>query len=221
MNSSLPSLDITKGPSKPLWLLNSCRSFIIASIKRSLNDESNEANANIQTVNFKNLWKASIQKKCKYFLWTVYHDCLNTLDVLQKRCPNMALSLNWCSSCKVATEDLDHIFIHCSKAKNIWKMVQDATKVIIQGSSAKFLCTNLCKMKQNSIRSIIKFNTIAITMWTIWIDRNNIIFNEKNISNLDSLKNICNLVGIWSTRHRLLKNYKQSTISLNIQTLCS
>lgn len=143
IKSILLSLDITKGSSKPSWLLNSSGFFTIASVKKAISVDSTVANINERSINFNDLWKSSIQKKCKFFLWTVFHERLNSTDVIQRRYPNMALNPNWCVSCKAATEDLNHIFINCRRAKYIWERVEKATDVSIRESNVKSLGTQV------------------------------------------------------------------------------
>lgn len=50
-------------------------------------------------------------------------------------------------------------------------------------------------------------------LWIWWPDRNNMIFNEIHSSFYSSWENICKLVGMWSSRHCLFKDYSQITIS--------
>lgn len=38
---------------------------------------------------------------------------------------------------------------------------------------------------------------------------------------MGSWENICNLAGMWSSRHGLFKDYSQSTTSLNLNAFCA
>lgn len=122
LTSSLPHPDINKAPDKPRWILNNSGFFSIASVKNALFEESIGLTGfpirNL-TINYKNLWESSIQKKCKFFLLMLSHGKLNTMDAIQKRNPNTSLSLNWCITCKMDVEDINHLFIHCKKAKKL------------------------------------------------------------------------------------------------------
>lgn len=158
-------------------------------------------------------------KKCKFFSWTVIHKRLNTMDLIQKRYPNSCFNLNWCISWKFAVENINHIFIHCAKARSIWKKNLDEIGFSMQDSIAKSICHTLCAINQNSIYNILKFNVTLAALWTLWLDRNNMIFNEIQSSFYSSWKNVCNLVGMWLSKHRLFKDYNQSTIFLNLNAL--
>lgn len=66
------------------------------------------------------------------------------------------------------------------------------------------LCLTLCAINQR-IALAPYYNVIAAATWTLWLDRNNMIFNENERSMLSSWKNICNFVEIWSNRYVFLK----------------
>lgn len=48
---------------------------------------------------------------------------LNTYHVLQKRNAYLAISPNWCLLCKMDCENLDHLFLHCSLAVELFIQV--------------------------------------------------------------------------------------------------
>lgn len=150
-------------------------------------------------------------------MWMVIHQRINTMDIIERRNPNICLSPNQCISCKSSDEDLNHLFIHCPKAQSLWNKLFLVTGLNLTISNAKDLCLSLCGIQGSNVKNIISFNATVATLWTIWTDRNNQIFMKKSLSFENLWENIDNLTSIWSSKNILLKNYSQATISLNIK----
>ncbi|XP_031744692.1 uncharacterized protein LOC116405125 [Cucumis sativus] len=185
MKVSLPPLP-DSGFDNPRWTLNNNGSFTVASIKlaRPLNnqDETNEDDGEI----YNNLWKSTIPKRCKFFVWTLLHECINTMDMLQRRLPTWNLKPSWCILCKAAEEDRQHFFTHCPFSTNLLKKVE-----VILGKSLLFpnsttLCKDLFKTKGKTKKQTIKQYLVAATLWNIWNERNRMIFRgeEKKVDSV-------------------------------------
>jgi hypothetical protein len=52
-----------------------------------------------------------------FFVWTVALGKILTLDNLRKR--NMIV-MEWCCMCKTCGESIDHLFLHCEVATEMW-----------------------------------------------------------------------------------------------------
>lgn len=103
-------------PNKRVWTLESsglfsCKSFFKALIPVQNLDLSFLA---------KRIWNQKIPPRVKAFLWLTVLNRINTMDVLQRTRPNMALFPQWCILCKNAIESSSHIFIHCKFTSTIW-----------------------------------------------------------------------------------------------------
>jgi hypothetical protein len=64
------------------------------------------------------VWKWDIQLKIKLFIWLAAENKILTWDNLQQR--------GWegpsrCHLCKQDTENINHLFIHCSFTKSVWE----------------------------------------------------------------------------------------------------
>ena len=49
-------------------------------------------------------------KTCKFFLWTLLHEWINTMDMLQRRLPTWNIKTSCCILCKAAEKDRNHLF---------------------------------------------------------------------------------------------------------------
>lgn len=64
-------------------------------------------------VPYSKVWKSAAPPRIRAFLWIVFLGKQNTMDVLQRRRPYMALSPLVCCLCGKNEESGNHIFIHC------------------------------------------------------------------------------------------------------------
>lgn len=79
IKQELPTPNQSRDIDFPIWKLNPNGEFHIASIKREVLWVDTSNFFSTISVIFMNLWKPSILKKCKFFLWTC---CMNLLTLL-------------------------------------------------------------------------------------------------------------------------------------------
>ncbi|KAA0056839.1 LINE-1 retrotransposable element ORF2 protein [Cucumis melo var. makuwa] len=218
---SLPRIHNNRGMCKPSWNPSDSKKYTVASAKDIAFKESSIPKETNWEKELKHLWRSHIPQKCKFFIWTMVHQKLNTMDKIQKRNPSMSLNPSWCISCRSSNEDMNHLFIFCPFARNLWNMWSSETGTPMATTNVKDLCLQLCRQSDRNTKNIISFNSAIATLWTIWIRRNNLIFADKDSSYLNAWEDICTLTGSWSSKSKTLKNYSQATIALNIKALCN
>lgn len=109
--SNLEEIFISKSfPNKRVWILVSsgvfsCKSFFDVLIPSSNFDLNFPA---------KRVWNAKVPPRVRAFVWSLIQNRINTMDVRQRRIPNMALSPHWCILCREDGESFNHLFLHCS-----------------------------------------------------------------------------------------------------------
>uniref|UniRef100_A0A2N9FE24 Reverse transcriptase domain-containing protein n=1 Tax=Fagus sylvatica TaxID=28930 RepID=A0A2N9FE24_FAGSY len=69
---------------------------------------------------WKSIWKAKVPPLVAFFSWIATLGKTLTIDNLRKR--DFILQ-NWCCMCKRNEESVDHLFLHCSVARDMWSMV--------------------------------------------------------------------------------------------------
>ena len=69
---------------------------------------------------WKSIWKQKIPSRVVFFVWTAALGKCLTIDNLRKR---KVWILDWCYMCKCNGESVDHLFLHCSVAMDLWSMV--------------------------------------------------------------------------------------------------
>jgi hypothetical protein len=69
---------------------------------------------------WKTIWKAKVPPRVAFLSWITSLGKALTIDNLRKR--GLILQ-NWCCLCKSNGESVDHLFIHCPMATDMWWMV--------------------------------------------------------------------------------------------------
>ena len=97
-----------------------------------------------------------------------------------------------CSLCK-EIETVRHLFFDCIVATCLWADVKEIFDIMITdfySLASKWLC-NRRYMQLNVVSSVV--------LWTVWNNRNNIVFNRKSLINLKQ---------VWSLALTYLRNWK-------------
>ena len=144
----------------PVWKLNTNGNFDIASVKRLLSLSTILTLPTSIPLYSRLYGKLIFQKKCKFFIWTLIHKCINMAVKLQKRFPNWYLNSKClCSLCKNHAKDLDHLFISCPFFKDFWFRIVNLLIGNIFSNIAS-LCKDLCCININNKEWTITFNTL-------------------------------------------------------------
>ena len=109
------------------------------------------------------LVEISYPKKMKFFTWTIIHERINTMEVIQRKYPNSCVNPNWCTLSKSHNDEMNHLFIYCKKTRTLGEKLHWQTGWFPQGGNTKSLCLSLCTAKLANRRNIIIFN-IAVAL---------------------------------------------------------
>ena len=101
--------------------------------------------------------------------------------MVQKRRPNMALFLEWCAVCKNTSENVDHLFLHCTVAYFLWSNLY---KTFNLSWSAPVSCYSLLLESFSCLRGTKKARVlwdcaVLAIFWVVWNERNQRIFDNK------------------------------------------
>ena len=133
------------------------------------------------------IWNVYVQPRVSFFGWEATWGKALTLDQLQKRGWPLA---NRCYLCQRHEESIDHILLHCAKARTLWALlcslfgvqwVLPATvKATLLGWDGSFV--------GKKRKGVWRANPLCL-FWMVWKVRNNVVFEEEELS-IQRLKNL-------------------------------
>lgn len=141
-----------------------------------------------------NLWKLKVPLKIKIFLWFSLQGVILTKDNMLKR--------NWKgnSKCVFCHEDetIAHLFFHCRVSRSVWSMVQIASN-LFSPRDATHMFGSWLRGVHKRLRALLMVGTVA-SCWAIWLCRNDIVFNRKNLTSpMQVLYSCTHWLRTWST----------------------
>ena len=102
------------GEDKMYWIPSKAKGFLVKDYYRIL------AGPTIFGFPWRSIWEQKIPPRVAFFVWSAaLRKCL-TIDNLRKR---KVWILDWCYMCKSKGESVDHLFLHCPVAMDLWSMV--------------------------------------------------------------------------------------------------
>uniref|UniRef100_A0A9I9EAH4 Uncharacterized protein n=1 Tax=Cucumis melo TaxID=3656 RepID=A0A9I9EAH4_CUCME len=111
------------------------------------------------------------------------------------------------------------LFLLSSSTLKVWLLWSKAQALLKWNSTpndVKSLAQNICSLNIKTQKGLITFNTIAILLWKIWLERNNRIFKQQKKEFQDLWEDILAQTGLWSCKSKLFSNYDCCSIALNI-----
>ena len=101
------------------WSLSANEEYLVKSAYAALRITNSTNHPNLQNKDWKNLWKLKLNATLKSLLWKMVWNILPTCSILNNR---FVLSFVKCYLCNNAVESIEHLFIQCDWAAQIWLM---------------------------------------------------------------------------------------------------
>jgi len=129
-------------------------------------------------VDNRKLWKLKIPLRVKIFLWFLNRGVILTRYNLARR--------NWhgsktCVFCQ-HDESIKHLFFECKFARAVWAIVQVASN-LYPPRSARNMFGNWLRGIDKQFSAHILVGAAALC-WTMWLTRNDVVFNNKCVSSI-------------------------------------
>lgn len=127
------------------------------------------------------IWNVKAPPKVQIFLWKFSHKVLPTKVLLRSRMPNFGLD-DLCEWCLRGHENLDHIFFHCQVARWAWKFISEwwNVKFVPKDPDEVWKVINF-QFTGSSLKKVWQV-IVATALWSIWLIRNEKIFQNIRIS---------------------------------------
>jgi hypothetical protein len=138
-----------------------------------------------------------IPLKTEIFGWYLHHGVILTKDNLVKH--------NWHGSTQCVfchhDETINHLFIQCRFARSIWSLIQVASRLYPPTSVANIFGNWLHGIDLR-FRTLIRMGALTV-IWSLWLYRNDKIFNDKNYSLLQVIYRCTGILRLWSPLQRM------------------
>ena len=186
----LASIQLVQGTDEFRWNLTKDGKFTVDSMYKVLIHPTQPG------VDFKPIWKMRIPLKTKIFAWYLRRGVILTKDNLAKR------NWNGCKKCVFCHHDetIKHLFFQCQFARSIWSIIQIGSTLYPPRSIANIF-GNWLNGVNNRFKTLIRVGAIAV-IWSLWLCRNDKVFNDKNSSLLQVIYRSTALLRSWSSLQR-------------------
>jgi len=137
------------------------------------------------------VWMKLAPPKVEFFMWLALLGKLNTKEVLWKKGLLQVNQLN-CPFCTAEIESLSHILMACPASWTIWDIIaKDMDQVLSMPGSFKQHFEEWMKRKwRNTIMKKIWCSSFFAISWSLWLMRNEMIFQQKEMN----VQMLCNLI---------------------------
>ena len=145
-------------------------------------------------------WRKEVPHKVLCFTWRAMLGRIPSNAALLHRGINVQSPR--CSSCGTETEDADHLLVSCPLAKRIWDWVWDWCRLNAQsfsklGDILEFISSWGSCPKRRKMLEVICHGVI----WSLWIARNDWVFNKRHCTASKIMDDIISLIFMWF-KHR-------------------
>ncbi|RHN59920.1 putative reverse transcriptase zinc-binding domain-containing protein [Medicago truncatula] len=143
------------------------------------------------------LWNRDVPLKVVLFAWRLLRDRLPTKDNLIRR-HVMGIDDQFCVGCG-EVETSSHLFLHCNLFGAIWNYIFrwiGVSSVLPGDVISLFNQFNFFGGAANSRKALLQVIWFA-SVWEIWKERNNRVFNDKNCSIPQLVDKIKSLTFLW------------------------
>ncbi|CAN1806718.1 hypothetical protein LINPERHAP1_LOCUS24773 [Linum perenne] len=164
---------LTERPAHIVWPLETNGCFSVASLRLILVEKVFKGTPDFP---HKLIWCSKIPSKISAFCLRVFHRKIATLDNLQRRGFVLA---NWCSLCCSCLESVDHIFLHCAFASEVWS--QFSSTLSMHGPLLGDVVGLFQVWKgMNCLQAFAPTLEVLLHafLWFIWKERNDRIFSD-------------------------------------------
>lgn len=148
------------------------------------------------------IWKAKVPPKIAIFLWKLQREIVPTRKFLSERIATVPTTCLWCNE---AVESINHLFWKCTLASEAWNFIghwwglEDNLRNI-----HSFSLENLLNCEKREMYSKFWIIIVAVTTWTIWLCRNELLFNNNRTRTETIELLIFTRVNIWGSAAKIM-----------------
>ncbi|CAN1262893.1 Putative ribonuclease H protein At1g65750 [Linum perenne] len=170
---ALPASLFTEGPDAIIWPDGKDQRFSVSSFRRFLVADRFPGDNSFPS---KWIWSSPAPPKVQFFCWLVFRNRIATIDNLQRR--GFAIP-NRCVLCKMESESVNHIFIHCRFSSQVWSKLSSTLSMLGPlpssfGDLVLMWKDMNCALGFSAAKKVLLHSFI----WHLWLERNDRIFRD-------------------------------------------
>ena len=111
--------------------------------------------------------------------------------------------------CRNGSKSINYLFLHCSVAQRIWtKIIQKfGVSWVLPQDINHLIMGNFMSGREKKIKVLWSLVVFAV-FWTLWRERNQRIFDDKEASFANIMESVHYWVALWASLHHVLSQIK-------------
>lgn len=188
----------TGAPDKQIWLSTPSGEYTTKSgyheaIKMRTEEGGHPESRELEW--FKGVWNLHISPKIKMFLWKLFQQALPVGEILMAR---HITTESQCPRCGTP-ESIDHLFLHCQFAKDVWQAAPFTTTFEYSGLiDLQDVWLNLCGRNCLPPTGLATGHLAPWILWHLWCARNQLVFEGKSMSAEETLTKAVTTAKEWT-----------------------
>ncbi|CAN1252848.1 hypothetical protein LINPERPRIM_LOCUS8165, partial [Linum perenne] len=190
--ASIPREQFSEGPSFICWTPQSDGRLSVTSLRRILVTNKFSGHKDFPS---DVIWQPAVPSKIACLCWKLFFKKVATLDNLQKNGFSLA---NRCVLCSSNFETVDHLFLACKFASDIWTLL--SSLLSIHGPLSSSIMGFIHGWKgMNCLSSFSSAMDVLMhaVLWFIWKERNDQIFKDSASNSVFTFRKIWFTVDDW------------------------
>lgn len=144
------------------------------------------------------IWRKLSPPKVEIFVWMAVQNRVASKSLLARRNLLREGQSTLCAACDILEETLGHILLHCNFAWSVWAVIMEWWQM--QWVCPPSVAILVSVWLGNNFRNLEKHiweATLYATLWTLWLTRNDRVFNNKVRSSEEVGDVIKTKVAMW------------------------
>jgi len=193
-----------------IWNDDETKVYTVNSAYKKLNKSNGTQQENL----FELFWKMKALPSAQYFAWRVIINRVATYDNLQNR--GVEVGSKVCVMCHCCDETVTHLFFSCRIAARLWKMCDSWLGLYsVHHNSAEIHFLQFEHLGLSKSCNIVWRCMWVATIWSIWNQRNNIIFRNAKVD-VEEMFSLAQVkTWVW-----IIKKYPRASFSYSDWCLC-
>jgi len=166
------------------------------------------------------VWMHLAPPKVEFFMWLALLGKLNTKEKLCKR-GILPANQDLCVFCSAQPENLDHVLLNCPFSWKVWITIakEMGKELTVHPSFKEFYETWIATQWRSKRVKKMWISIIFAGAWRLWMTRNDIIFNQKELNFEEICHSIKWQVSAWTKTWKEEVPYRVEDIARNFASI--